>query len=298
MRALFAVLALATGCHLVSGLDTFELDDNAGGGGSGGLSGTGGDGGGATGAGGAGLNLVDRGVLARWFLDEPAGALAVADAIAPAVDLSVERSGGFPELTGAPGVRGVTWASAGTDGFVRTLIEGSKLESLEGKRQATIEAVMSLTEVFKDQTRLVHFGAGSESGRFSLRAGDIGTLELWVALQPRLRWAVDLTTPRLVIHLVYNANAPRPPNRAKLYVGGSFVTPVNVDQPITQYLALDLISADPNTVTFHIGNRDDSSPEDGRSAAGTYHYVALYEVALTAQEVAANAAALALRDDP
>lgn len=151
---------------------------------------------------------------------------------------------------------------------------------------------MSLTEVFNGQTRLVHFGAGSESGRFSLRAGDIGTLELWVALERRLLWAVDLTTPRLVIHLVYNANAPQPPSRAKLYVGGSFVTPVNVDQPITQDLPRDLISADPNTVTFHIGDRDDSSPEDGRSAAGTYRYVALYEVAPTAQEVAANAAAL------
>lgn len=300
MRPLFAALALAAGCHVVSGLDTFELDAQVGGGGAGGMSSSGGDA--PIGTGGSGgtaepLVLVSRGVLARWFLDEPDSAALVFDAIAPPVDLSVELNGtGFPKLTGEPGVRGVTWDQAGTDGYVRTAIAGTKLESLDGAQQATIEAVLSLTAVSDGETRLIHFGANTESGRFSLRADDINTIELWIDDTMRVSWPVDLSAPRLVLHLVYDSDETDEADRARLYVGGALARDGSVASAISSGSSLDIASQAP--VTFHIGNRDGSSPTDGRSAAGTYHYVALYDVALSALEVGTNAAALATRDDP
>lgn len=297
MRALPAALIfLVTSCHVVAGLDSFDLETGGGGNGAGGLGegGTGGDL--ATGGAGGELALVERGVLARWFLDEAGGATTVTDAIAPFVDLTVQPNNtGFPVLSGVAGVRGVTWDTAGTNGYVRTAVADTKLETIDGKRRATIEIVMSLSDVV-DGSRLVHYGAEAEGGRLSLRAIDMSTIELWVTYESRAFWTVDLSTPRLVVHAVYDSELAQPDDRAQLYVGGTVVDTLSVEAPIAQGLTIDVDS--PNPVTFHIGNRDDSTPSNGRSAKGTFHYVALYDVALTAAEVATNAALLAQRDDP
>jgi len=296
MRLLVAAITLLAGCHLVSGLDSFRLEGS---GGSGGMAQSGG--GGQAGDGGTGgidlpRDLVDRGVVARWFLSESAGASKVADAVEPSVDLDVEPNAkGFPELVGAPGERGVRWATAGVDGFVRASISGTKLEqSFNGASVATIEVVTSLTAVYDGQTRLVHFGYGTDPGRLSLRAQNIGTPSLWVTNSRRVEWNVDLAQPRLVLHLVLDAAAPKD-DRARLYAMGARVDPSLVAEPIQDGLMVNL---DSSSTEFHIGNRPQATMSDGRSPAGTIHYVALYDVALTEDEIADNATALAIRDDP
>lgn len=294
MRLLPLLLPLAVGCQALAGLDRFgpATDDGAGGTtqGAGGMSS-----GGSTpqgGAGGATPTLTDEGLVVRYFIDERDGATKLTDAAVAPLSLTIDREGDQPELVGDPGARGARWASAGAQGEIFVDVADTKLVNrLDGNVMATIEAVLSL-EAVVDGTRLVHFGSGTEAGRFSLRAPNMSTIAFYLGTQ-RATWNVDLGQPRLVVHLVYDATAAEPQDRARLFVDGvprSTATSPTVGPG-------DAITIDASLpVRFHLGNRTPID-DQGQSAAGTIHYAAIYDVALPDKRIARHAAALLESDD-
>jgi hypothetical protein len=196
---------------------------------------------------------------------------------------------------GEPGERGAEWLEPGVAGKIFAVSDGTKLqESLEGSTTATVETVISVTDVASGNTRLVHFGEGTESGRFSLRADAPNEPVFFLDNNRQVAWDVSLAGPRVVLHLVFDSNQAQG-SRARLFVDGVLRQPFNANV-INPGSTIDISTDLP--VEFHIGNRADATDADGRSPQGVIHYVALYEVALTETQIAQNAARLAESDDP
>jgi Concanavalin A-like lectin/glucanases superfamily len=292
-------LVVATGCHLVAGFDDFHGQTSMSSGGAGGVAsggsagvggqGAAGGGGGAGGAGGPQAPLADEGVVVRYFLDEQRGAVVVQDAIPPAVDLAVQNEGTSPSFGGPAGQRGASWESVDSAARIATPIAGTKLATmLQGSSTATIEAVLSISAIGTG-TRLVHFGVNTEGGRFSLRSENLTQVQAWIGNDPQTDWTVDLASGRHVLHLVFDSNLEEG-QRLRLFDDGELVPPKNLVD-VDPMESLDLTAGGS---AFHIGNRGPG----GRSPEGTVHYVALYAVALTPAQIAANTQILQANDDP
>jgi hypothetical protein len=252
----------------------------------------------AIGSGGATGSLVDRGLLVRYYLDEADSGQApteVLDAAPDPLPLVLEYTPGM-SYASVDGHRGLSWTAIELSGRASIATADSKLTGLDGLTAATIESVVELSAVSSFNSRISHIGTGSESGIFTLSAGDPGELNFFwrpgtVADPPILAEAYPVAFPtlgRVVLHLVLDVAEADAPNRARLFVDGVEVSPMVTTPP----QAGQSIVLGPNN-HFVLGNREDGM----RSFLGVLYYSAMYTTALTALEVQNNAAVLAANDD-
>ncbi|WP_234023520.1 hypothetical protein [Sorangium cellulosum] len=197
---------------------------------SGGLNGAAGGGGAGSGAadgvsssagGGAGGRdcasdsscLADDGLVARYFLDDPAiglGHTQVEDAAEAPLSLALTHD---VDMGFADDARrgGLVWTAAETDSRASAAIDGTKIHgALHASRTGTIEAVFSVSEVSAEGSRIVHIGSGTESGRFTLRSEALGQIELWWnGVHCGGAWEVP-PSERVVVHGVLDTTVPEP----------------------------------------------------------------------------------------
>ena len=301
-------------------------------GGAGGTGGTGGTGaggqapGGIGGIGGTTPALVDRGLIARYFINEAASGTSpttLADAASDPLPLALDYgataggggSGGAASNNNATfsedsGHRGLAFAVKNGGGGAFVSIANTKLTALHGVGRATIECVATIQDGGASNTcsRISHLGV-NEYGTFTLCTHSNGTkLSLRFndeepgagGMEPAVReaWDVDLTSAgRTVLHAVLDTTLSEA-DRLRLYVdgagqgdGSTFGRPAQLNEGID--LSAGNCGATLDGCKYIVGNRND----DDSTIEGTIYYCALYGAALDANEIANNVAILQASDD-
>jgi hypothetical protein len=235
--------------------------------------------------------LVDRGLLARWFLAEAAMGVmpnVTVDAAEEPFDLQIDFSSGLLSWTEAAGQRGITWTISGANGAPIRAVADSKFAMMHGRTNVTIEIVAAVSAVTSNDSRLFHIGTGSNAGDLSVRSNAIEEVELVVNDSDVATWPVNLAAVgRSVFHLVYDSTQPVEDDRARLYLNGTFVLPSSTSPP--QANDPILLSDVPYVA---LGNRDFDS-----SIQGAVFYAAVYARPLTDDEILHNAGLLFADDD-
>jgi hypothetical protein len=268
-----------------------------GGGGAGGAGATGNMGGaGATGAGGMfDGQLVDRGLIARYFIDEAAPGTLPGDLPTELVDAAPNPLNlnltYIPEMSWVevPTGRGLGFTTAGLDGRASVAIDTTKFVQLQGGKTATMELVLDVQEVTTDVSRLMHIGLDSESGRLTMSTSTTHRLTMRLNDATIGEWPIDLASAgRIVVHGVLDTAQADPEDRARCYVNGSRLTGLDGIAP-TQDALIDLST----NRHFVIGNREIG----GRTIVGSIYYGALYNVPLTDEEIFGAVGVLLANDD-
>ena len=242
---------------------------------------------------GPGEPLHDRGLVVRYFLDEAAEGtdeFNVDDASPDdPLDLPLFVATGQPVYFEEGSNRGLEWSSHSNAGAAMTNIDGTKVQTaLDGSSEGTIEVVVDVHALPRGTLsgRFIWIGDGQMAGSFGLTAN--ANTGVWFRLNDvtPLMWPVDLAgMGRVVIHVVFDANAEMA-NQVVLYLDGEpemGVASLLAETPIT-------LSPDDELV---LGNTSDQT----KSFDGRLYYAALYNTALSAEDVADNAARLLLDDD-
>lgn len=248
-------------------------------------------------SGGSDAVLVDRGVLVRYYLDESDREQRVTEVIDATLDplnlpLVYSSDPLQPVFFEQGGNRGLEWQAELSDGSAQASIDMTKVEdALEGATEGTIEVVadVDMLGMGNDTSRFVAVGNNTEQGDFALVATVDGGFLFRVNDSTVLEWQMDIASMgRFVVHAVLDTSLGRGTDRARLYLDGVLVEPTSGSGP------------DPDEV-ISVENMDDliigNVSNEGRSPDGRIYYAAMYQVALTAEEVATNAAVLAADDD-
>jgi hypothetical protein len=236
--------------------------------------------------------LVDRGLVARWFLAESAaGAMptVTADAAEEPFDLSIDFTSANLRWTEENGQRGLRWLAAGGNGGPIRAVADSKFTMLHGRTSVTIEIVAAIDGVTSNDSRLFHVGTGSDPGDLTVRSGAIDSVELVVNGSDVADWNLNLPLlGRAVLHLVYDSSVPVEEDRARLYIDGMYVVPSSSSPPeMNEPIELSKVPY------VSLGNRDAD-----RSIQGAIFYAALYARTLADDEIMHNATLLFADDDP
>ncbi len=246
--------------------------------------------------------LIDEGTLARWYLDDAVSgqsAIAVADAIAPPVDLDLVYVGPSPVFDMLNGNLGLRWSSSRQDGRARALIAGTKFEDLDSTSQVTLEFVAKVDDVYDEGSAFINIGSLTGAGVLAIRSSSIREIDI--------RWAGDfLRTYDMVwdrephvVHVVIDTERQADVDRVALYVDGLPVAPngETIGPPLGSTIPLtdenNPLPVEDQRHTVVLGNRDGGE----RSFEGHLQYAAIYMVDLNPQQVAANAQALLVSDD-
>ncbi|MGK3992842.1 LamG-like jellyroll fold domain-containing protein [Sorangium sp. So ce1024] len=285
----------------------------AGGGAAGSGAGTGGGegGSGAGGAGGAGdiddctrdaSCLTDDGLVVRYFLDDAAlriGPTEIEDAAEAPLTLALTTGPEMGFVADGAGHSGLAWTAASGNSRASAPIDGTKIQSLlHGSRTGTIEAVLRITEVSSQGSRIIHIGSDTEPGRFTLRSDRPGQIDFWWnGTSCGGSWDVRIPE-RAVVHGVFDTTVQAPAaDRLRLYVNG---VPAPRLTPAGGYCAEDARLPDVDATLnlsegrhFVLGNREIG----GRTFAGALYYAALYARALTDAEIERHVAGLLASDD-
>ena len=230
-------------------------------------------------------------MVVRYFIDEAMSGVAptqLTDVVTSPMHLNIAYDASLM-FDDPGGHRALAWSAIEADGRASLPLLGSKLyTALSGSEVATIEAVVDIKAISAARSRIVHVGGGNEDGHLTLSATP-GTVWLFVdESTPAGTWSVDLTLlGRVVVHAVFDSQAPTAADRATLYVNGQLAT--NVSSGIEQGYQLAPVTSD----YLVIGNRE----QGARSPEGTIHYAAIYERALTQAQATTNALALQASDD-
>jgi hypothetical protein len=297
--SLFVLLAACTGTPSTTEGTTsaattggFGQGAHAGNGGDEGGGGAGGSGAGGSGAGGSiPETLVDRGLVARYFIDEaPSGTdpTELIDAAPDPLPLALSYAGvmTFGERDGQ---RGLLFSAKEQLDVASTPIAGTKIFTrLSGKTTATLEVVVAIDDASISQSRLIYVGEASEAGRFSLNAPQVDRVYVnWRGYDRIGAFVVDLGPARVVLHAVLNTTA-EPEHRVRAFANGSPLP--RIGGLIPGEGAGILLDGDEDLM---IGNR----PSGYRTPEGAIFYGAVYDVALSDEEVLRNAKALLASDD-
>ena len=305
-RALMTSLLFATAASwwLACGTQSSDLDGagsigtGPGGGGPGGAGqgGQGGQGGETTMHPGV---LVDRGLIARYYLDEaesgqePVEALDAASNPVPLAitydDDPVTQEPYMTYTTDADGNSGLTFSEIKHWGRASVDVDQTKIAMmLQGGTAMSYELVADIEAVSSSYSRLLHIGAGSDH-RLSFETNDTTFLQLQLDNHPNGdKAAVYLPDlGRAEYHAVLDSTQPEPIDRVQFYANGSPLQTLEHVLPLGAQMDLGLGS------TFVIGNREIGE----RSIEGTIYYAALYNVALSPSDVIQNAALLLIDDD-
>jgi hypothetical protein len=229
----------------------------------------------------------------RYFIDEAeAGQVptTLADAAPDPFDLPIIYTNTL-QFSGASPRRGLQFDTVGDMGRASRLMDGSKLDAIDGLTQATVEVVITLLAASDLGSRLFHVGDTSTESRFSLQARSTTELDFeWRGSTQEIGvWQVaDLALAgRSVVHFVLDTPNADNQERGRLYVDGvrqsATIVGTNQNEAVTVGAGRYLV----------IGNRESGS----RTARGTVHYAAIYTSTLTDAEIASNAVSLLTRDD-
>jgi len=296
------MIATLSGCNAIFGVDELRFEPAAqvssssvGGGSAASTASSGGaPQGGNGGAGGCTNCLVDRGLVARYFIDEADSGQAPAallDAAPGGLPLTIDYGGpAVLAFSGAPGKRGLQWTMQGTAAKASAPIAGTKLVSmLDGSAQATMEMVVEIESVVFGGSGVAVIGAGNNFGGLSFAVRPSNEVVLfWHGGTPVGNWTSTVVgAGRLVLHAVLEATHPDPLMRARYYVNGmetASAVPTVADGEV-----IDLSGE----TTFVVG----SGVSVARSPKGIIAYVAYYNVAMAQAEILVNVARLNVSDD-
>lgn len=281
---------------------------------SGGMGGAGGDGGDEP-------ALVDRGLIARYFINEAGAGTGPGELVDSAPDplplalsygdvndaLPMGGAGGVGGaggggVGGAPGPggpnmsftevdghRGLTWIHKNISGRASTSVSNTKVLQLDQTTQGTIECVAEIEDAGGTSAcgRLSHLGVNNY-GSFTLCVGTPSRIDAFFNRRQVEAWSTSLSG-RIVLHYVLDTALVDPAARVLMYLDGADLGVGNAaDEPPMEGELLEL-----STGLYALGNRIDEEA----SFMGTLFYCALYSVAFTPEEVANNAALLLLGDD-
>lgn len=234
--------------------------------------------------------LVDRGLVARYFLDDVGSGqplpATMADAAPNPLDLSVlEDLAGEPDAVERTTGRGLTWDRAGRFGRIGALTDGTKIQSrLDRSRTGTLEVVARVDDAVS-ASRLVHIGE-LDLGEFSLLVTN-SIIVLAHGGDDQYRWSVAPPSRRAVYTLVFDSTLGDRSDRIRLYIDGVDQGPANAG--VDQNTEIRV----PAGRSFLVGNRTSG----GYSPEGDIYYAAVYDSALDPSEVATNVSRLLARDD-
>ena len=240
---------------------------------------------------------VGESLVARYYINEDPAATQIEDSSgSPLPLLLANPDPQMPQMVlteDLEGHRGLSWAAAGGTAVAAASINGTKIISrLNGNQAFTIELVARVDSIV-NFTRVVFIGR-SEPGQnpddaLVLRFDNAGMLQAYIENTSVGRWPFDYAMAgRAVIHLVVDSTQPIPDVRRRLYVNGTLVPAADAAAP-AQLSNVNLSMA----TVFSLGNR----PAGTHSFGGTLYYAALYDAALSASDVEANAAQLLVDDD-
>jgi len=234
-----------------------------------------------------GSMLTWRGLVARYFIDESDGnvlPLELVDSAPSPVALPITYT---PALTFVelPTGRGLRWSAASDTARASARITGTKLADLAGATTWTYEVVLDV-RMPGGQSRIIGINDDVNGyGKASLLTGSAIDLRLHVDPDAASWYGnIDLTRGRTILTAVVDTSLPM--DRAKVFVDGALCM-LGSDLPAN----LALVFGANDFLT--LGNVSVS----GRSFAGDIYYAAIYDVALTETEVAANTALLRVNDD-
>ncbi len=245
----------------------------------------------------------DDAVLVRYLLDQQSSG---------ALNLDVEDIGPPPELDLAPffddgqpnyvevdGNRGLRWDVHGQGGRAQSPVAGTKLEDLDGATEASFEFVVEVTGVFPDtepfarllvwQPDIVPYnldaGVLTSRGKGGEFAIDFrGSWQPGGGL-PMARWSMAGYSGRVVVHMLIDTLAT---DTLRVFMNGNEIAPEIMNEPSE---GETLVVRSESFLV--LGNR----PANNTSFGGTIFYAAIYDRALTVNEVTHNAARLAIDDD-
>ncbi len=241
------------------------------------------------------FRLIERNLLVRYFIDEAAtgqGPLLLRDSAPNPLDLPVTYISPDPVFSD-DGNRGLTWATNGGNSRVTIAVTGTKIEKLAGAQQATIEVVAQVTSCSTQNSRLAHIGRLNLS-QFSLECGNGVLLVGWEMGTGDIAASIPFDVAsqgRFVAHAVVDTRRVIDTERVRLYVDG--VERTDSTPNVTPILNQGIVIPVAPDEFLGVGNREIG----GRTIEGTIYYVAIYETALSATEVANNAARLTASDD-
>jgi hypothetical protein len=237
--------------------------------------------------------LVDRGLVVRYFMDEAAsGQTPTSLTDSASSPLSLPITFGQASFIEEGGNRGLNWPASQGSGKAELSLGSTKVNNLlSPARTVTIEVVARITGAGTA-------GSSNESQIAGLRGGNpdfmltaIGSTDLRF-FKPfgseGATWTGVNNQQRMVLHLVFDTTRVDAQQRIELFKNGGVVAK-NASAPPTQNSTVGLGSGD----EIMIGNRQSSD----RSIQGTIFYVAYYNVALDALEIANNAERLLATDD-
>jgi hypothetical protein len=235
--------------------------------------------------------LIDRGLVARYFMDEAAsGQLPSSLTDSAGSPQALPITYGQATFVETNGHRGLSFPAISSTGMAEISLGGTKfITELAPKRTVTIEIVAQIATAG---------AAGSESQLAGLRGGNpdfmltaLGANDLRF-FRPfgseGATWANANTQQRMVLHLVFDSTRATESERIELFKNGSALTKTTSSPPVLNR-TVGLGGGD----KLMIGN----SPGQNRSIQGTIFYVAYYNEALDATEIANNATRLLANDD-
>jgi len=239
--------------------------------------------------------LTNSGLVVRYVLNEAASGQTPTTALdsAPSplhlsVDYNGENNMNYVEASTG---RGLHWDNAESSGGAAAPVDGTKVHSaLHGKTQATIEVVAEIDGVAGSNSRFVHIGAGTESGRFTISSSVNNRVQFrWLGSTIARDWPLNYASSgRCVMHVVFDTTNATAVDRVRLFVNGTLVT-TNMGMPPGPNATIDI---GPGR-SLYLGNRDPFE----RSFAGSLYYAAIYDRPLTLTEIETHVEYLIVHDD-
>ncbi|MBX3249547.1 MAG: hypothetical protein KF901_20385 [Myxococcales bacterium] len=232
--------------------------------------------------------FTDRGLIARFFLDEGSGGV-VRDATGAIALPLTEDPPGNPALTSADGFGGLRFTATNANGRACVDPSGTPLAGVDGSSTGTLEAVVDLHRFEEQGSRFIHFGAGLEWD-FSVGYALSGLVIIGMNDSAMERYfdAELIDRGRSVVTMVFDGRLA-PEQRVRAYLDGSRIPERSAEGRGIVPLSIRLAAG----TSFCLGNR----PIGARSFEGVLHYAAVYAEALTDAEVLDHARQLLIRDD-
>jgi hypothetical protein len=261
--------------------------------------GSGGAPGGGSPTGGSAPMLVNRNLVARYYINEAPmgqGPTQLLDAAPDPLDVPIlyTASLAYQQVMGN---RGLEWLAADSARAAVAIDDTKFVTMLDGARQITLEAVVDQPVALVDAPRLIYLAPlidpasdGQLSMHFSGMAGQVKTnfnspLD---TIDSGFSTASVVGLGRVVIHTVIDTAQPLPEDRVKIYIAGALQPEEsNVATPLLD----EALSLPSGAMVF--GNRIAAD----RAIIGTLFYMAIYAAALSDAEVGQNVSLLGSDDD-
>lgn len=229
--------------------------------------------------------FVNDGLLVRYFFDEVGSGVSMTAFDAgptPALDLSRSASTNGPTYLTTPEGRGLSWLSAGGNGWMGSVANSKFYNAIDNGQRATIEVVVNVDDASSQLSRLFQYG-DSQTIVCGLLVSDTQVV-FAVNNNTSIRWDIDLRLRPgpTVLTVVYDSTRSLVGDRIDFYIDGQTAPSSDFGPgPGWRFNALQ-------TDTLVVGNRFSGN----RSIEGEIFYMAIYDEPMSAAEVAQNATIL------